>query len=130
MAFIKFKPIATQFRFFQMVESKDLEEEVLRYVDPNEKIILAVKSKRDYGIFTDKRLVLIDKKGIRGFRESIYAIKYDNITTYILNIHNFDSTIEMITNGAHKLKVSLLKPIPLDTVYVIYEYLTNYIIKS
>jgi hypothetical protein len=130
VAFIKFKPIATQFHFFEMVEKQDLDNEVLKYIDESEKIILAVKSRRDYGIFTDKRVVLIDKKGIRGFRQSIYAIKYDSISTYVLNIHNFDSTIEIITSGAHMIKVDFLKPIPLDNIYVIYKYLTDYIIKS
>lgn len=131
MAFIKFKPIASHFNFFESVSKENLDKESLSYIDlDDEEILLAFKSKRDVGIFTDKRIILIDRKGIRGFRKSIYAIKYDSISSYALNIHNFDSTIEIITESSHRLVINFLKPIPLDDVHVIYKYITSCFIEE
>ena len=85
MAFIKFKPIASHFNFFVSMTKNGLSTEDLNYIDDEEEILLAFRSKRDLAIFTDKRIILIDKKGFRGFRKSIYAIKYESISSYSLN---------------------------------------------
>lgn len=131
MAFIKFKPIASHFNFFVTVPSNALDKESLAYVDQQEeRVLLAFKSKRDIGIFTDKRIILIDKKGFRGFRKSIYAIKYESISSYALNIHNLDSTIEIITESSHRMLMNFLKPIPLEDVHVVYHYITKCFIKE
>lgn len=132
MAFIKFKPIASHFNFFASVSKTELEQdkESLSYIDEEEEILLSFMSKRDVGIFTDKRIILIDRKGIRGFRKSIYSIKYESISSYALNIHNLDSTIEIITDSSHRLLINFLKPIPLDDVHVIYKYITSCFIKE
>jgi hypothetical protein len=130
MAFIKFKPIASHFNFYVSIPKNEIDKETLSYVDEDEKILLAFRSKRDIGVFTDKRIILIDKKGFRGFRKSIFAIKYHTISSYALNIHNLDSTIEIITESSHRMLINFLKPIPLDDVHTIYKYITSCFIKE
>lgn len=130
MAFIKFKPIASHFRFFMTITGNQLDSATYNFIDENEHVILAFKSKRDLAIFTDRRIILIDKKGIRGFRKSIYSIKYESISSYTLNIHNLDSTIEIITDSSHHLIMNFSKPIPLDDVHMIYKYITGRVIEK
>lgn len=130
MAFIKFKPIASHFRFYMSITGNQLDSTTLKFINDDEHIILAFKSQRDLGIFTDKRIILIDKKGIRGFRKSIYAIKYETISAYTLNIRNIDSTIEIITDSSHRLVMNFSKPIPLEDVHTIYKYITSRVIKE
>lgn len=130
MAFIKFKPIASRFNFFVSLTKNRLSSEDLNYIDDEEEILLAFRSKRDLAIFTDKRIILIDKKGFRGFRKSIYAVKYESISSYSLNINNLDSVIEIITDSSHRLLMRFSKPIPLDDVNVIYKYITNFTINE
>jgi hypothetical protein len=130
MSFIKFKPIASHFNFYVTLKKDELDKESLSYIDEDEKILLAFRSNRDVGIFTDKRIVLIDRKGFRGFRKSIYALKYESISSYSLNIHNLDSTVEIITESSHLILINFLKPISLDDVHVIYEYITSCCIKG
>ena len=130
MAFIKFKPIASHFNFFVTVSRDELDRETLSYIDHEEEILLAFRSKRDIGIFTDKRIILIDRKGFSGFRKSIYSIKYESISSYALNIHSLDSTIEIITDSSHRLIINFLKPITLDDVHTIYKYITNCFIEE
>lgn len=130
MAFIKFKPIASHFNFFVTIPRDQLDRETLSYIDSEEEILLAFRSKRDVGVFTDKRIILIDKKGFSGFRKSIYSIKYESISSYALNIHSLDSTIEIITDSSHRLIINFLKPITLDDVHMIYKYITNCFIEE
>jgi len=131
MAFIRFKPISSYFNFNACIHRESLDSEGMKYIDiDNEKVIMAFRSKRDLGIFTDKRVVLIDRKGFRGFRKSIYAIKYDSISSYTLNIHNLESTLEIITNSGHQMTINFLKPISLDAVDVVYQYLTECVIEE
>ena len=130
MSFIKFKPIASHFNFFVTLSRDGIDRESLSYIDKEEDILLAFRSKRDIGIFTNKRIILIDRKGLRGFRKSIYAIKYESISSYALNIHNLDSTIEIITDSSHRLLINFLKPISLDDVHVIYKYITSCFIEE
>lgn len=130
MAFVKFKPIASHFRFYTSISSNQLDNTTLQFIDDNERIVLAFKSTRDLVIFTDKRIILIDKKGIRGFRKSIYAIEYDSISSYTLNIRNIDSIIEIITDSSHRLKMNFSKPIPLDEVHKVYQHITDCVVKK
>jgi len=130
MSFIKFKPIASHFNFFVTLSRDGIDRESCSYIDKEEDILLAFRSKRDIGIFTNKRIILIDRKGLRGFRKSIYAIKYESISSYALNIHNLDSTIEIITDSSHRLLINFLKPISLDDVHVIYKYITSCFIEE
>lgn len=128
MAFIKFKPIASTFNLFTNVTDDKLERDVFDYISSEERVVYSYKSKRDLCLITSKRIILIDRKGIRGFRKSVYSIKYDSICTYTLNINNFDSAIEIITNSSHKLNINFFKPIPLKDVYEVYGYITSRII--
>ncbi len=129
MAFVKFRPITASFVFHSEAKIEELKLEVKNYLLPEEKIIYAFKSTRDLAIFTDKRLILIDVKGIRGFRSSIYGITYNSISSYDLTIRNFDSRIELILDSGHKAMMRFAKPIPLDTVYLIFKHIASYKMK-
>lgn len=131
MAFIKFKPIASHFNFFTSIPKNEIDKDTLNYIDDkDEEILLAFRSTRDVGVFTDKRIILIDRKGFRGFRRSVYSIKYEAISAYALNINELNSNIEIITDSSHRLVMTFLKPIPLDEVHIIYGYITKCCIKE
>lgn len=53
------------------------------YLAGNEEtIIIAYEFIRDIIIFTDKRLIVIDVKGLSGKRKIIRSIKYESITSF------------------------------------------------
>lgn len=130
MAFIKFKPISSFFNFHSQVDPKEVNEDIERFISKDEKIVICLKSNRDIGIFTNKRVVLVDKKGIKGFQRSVYVVEYESISSYILNINTFNCVIELITNSAHSMKLSLLSSIPLEQVYKIYKFITDRVIEE
>ena len=129
MAFVKFRPITASFVFYSEAKPEEIKLETKNYLVDSEKIIYAYKSTRDLAIFTDKRIVLIDVKGIRGFRTSIYGFAYSSISSYDLTIRNFDSMIELILDSGHKAMMRFAKPLPLDTVYLIYKHIALYKMK-
>ncbi|MFA6327579.1 MAG: PH domain-containing protein [Bacilli bacterium] len=127
MAFVRFRPISTTFRFYSILKNDKL---ISEFVHPQEKVVMAFKSRRDIGVFTDKRIILIDYKGINGPRKSVYAIEYSNVSSYVLNIHAFSSSIDFVTKSSHELRMRFLKSISLEDVNMIYKYLTDCLIKE
>ncbi len=130
MAFIKFKPLISRLNFYSELDIKLIEEELNQYLIANEKVIAAYKAYRDICLFTDKRILVIDKKGLRGFRKTVFSIKYLAISSYALNIRNLDSIIELTTDSGYKLALNFTKPIPLKDVFKIYRYLTTIILNK
>ena len=60
MAYVKYKELTKYFNFNKEIEIKELPKYVLDYVNDNEKIYKAYKTKRDKAVFTDKRMILFD----------------------------------------------------------------------
>ena len=56
-----------------------LQEEMKEILIPNEPIQNAYKIIRDTFIFTNKRLILIDKQGVTGKKTEYHSIPYKNI---------------------------------------------------
>lgn len=125
MAFLKFRPLTSRFNFIATIDEKDINSNLLQYLLDNETIFLAFKSGRDVGIFTDKRILLLDIKGIRGLRKNIFSLKYDSISSCELNISFFDSLINLTTDSGYKIALNFLKPILLDDMVKVYQLINS-----
>src|SRR5690554_7772818 len=114
MAFLKFRPLTSRFNFRKTLREEELNEEFKNYLLEEERINMVFASGRDIGIFTDRRLLLIDIKGLRGLRRSIFTLRYKSISAYELNVRSFDSAINITTDNGYKMSLNFLKPIPLS----------------
>lgn len=130
MAYIKFKPLTPTMQFNRIVSVEELDKELLGLIDKSETIHFSFSSGRDYGVLTDKRIIISDRKGVRGFRRKFYSIMYDSISTYNLDIHNFDTTIEMTVDSGYIVVLSFYKPIPLEVMFDIYKFLSSNILEK
>ncbi len=130
MAYIKFKPLTPTMQFNRMVTVEELDKELLGLIDKSETVQFAFSSGRDYGVLTDRRIIISDRKGVRGFRRKFYSILYDSISTYNLDIHNFDTTIEMSVDSGYIIILSFYKPIPLEAMFDIYKFLSSKILEK
>lgn len=130
MAYIKFKPLTPTMQFNRMVTVEELDKELLGLIDKSETVQFAFSSGRDYGVLTDRRIIISDRKGVRGFRRKFYSILYDSISTYNLDIHNFDTTIEMSVDSGYIIILSFYKPIPLEVMFDIYKFLSSKILEK
>ena len=59
-----------------------VQKEFAKILAPNEQIEKAYKLIRDLFIFTNKRLILIDKQGVTGKKSEYHSIPYKSITHF------------------------------------------------
>lgn len=85
MAYIKFKELTKYFDFKREVNTNELPEYTLEYVDEEEKIVMAYKNAKDYVVFTNKRLILFDRDTLSLYYKKIHIIPYMSISTSAIN---------------------------------------------
>ncbi|MFC4558203.1 PH domain-containing protein [Virgibacillus kekensis] len=64
------------------VDIKDVEKELTELLSGAERVEHAYKLIRDLFVFTNKRLILVDKQGMTGKKIEYHSIPYKNITHF------------------------------------------------
>lgn len=78
------------------VDLPAVQKEYAQILAPQERIERAYKLVRDMFIFTDKRLILIDKQGITGKKMEYHSIPYKSISHYsVETAGHFDLDAEL-----------------------------------
>jgi hypothetical protein len=78
------------------VDIEEIRVEFQKILAPNEKIEKAYRLIRDMFLFTDKRLILVDKQGITGKKTEYHSVPYRSITHFsIETAGNFDLDAEL-----------------------------------
>lgn len=78
------------------LDTKTAKSEVNHLLVPNEQIQLAFKLVRDLFIFTDRRLLLIDKQGLTGKKVECHTIPYKSIVHFsVETAGTFDRDAEL-----------------------------------
>lgn len=85
MAYIKFKELTKYFDFRLEVDTKNLPEYTIEYLNANEDVLLAYKNSRDYAIFTGERMILFDRDALGLYYKKIHIIPYNRISTCAIN---------------------------------------------
>lgn len=78
------------------VNIENLNKEYERILTKDEKIEKAYKIIRDLYIFTNKRLILVDKQGVTGKKTEYHSIPYRSITHFSIETNgHFDLEAEL-----------------------------------
>jgi len=93
------------------INPKEAKKELENILLPEESIEASFKLIRDLIVFTDKRLILVDKQGITGKKIEFHSILYNSITHYTVETagtFDLDSELKIWVGGAtdpliHKL---------------------------
>lgn len=64
------------------IDLADVEEEFSQILLPDETLQQAYKVIRDLIVFTDKRLILVDKQGITGSKKEFMSIPYRSVVRF------------------------------------------------
>ena len=64
------------------VDSTSIEQEISEILTPGEQVTQAYRLVRDLYVFTDKRLILVDKQGLTGKKVEYHSIPYRSITHF------------------------------------------------
>jgi hypothetical protein len=78
------------------VEAKEIQRDLDAILVPGEQVVRAFRIIRDLFVFTDKRLVLIDKQGLSGKKAEYHSIPYKSISHFsVETAGTFDMDAEM-----------------------------------
>lgn len=64
------------------IDGERLEEEFARVLIPGEEIRKAYKLIRDLIVFTDKRIVFVDKQGVTGKKREMLSVPYRHVVRF------------------------------------------------
>ena len=84
------------------VKAEDIKKEYEKILLENENVEAAYKLVRDVFIFTDKRLILVDKQGLTGKKIEYLSILYNSITRFSIETvgHlDLDAELKMWVSG-------------------------------
>lgn len=84
-------------------DKKDAKKELKKVLTPDEEIEAAFKLIRDLIIFTDKRLILVDKQGLTGKKVEFHSVLYQSITHFSIETagtFDLDSELKIWIGGA------------------------------
>ena len=78
------------------VDAKELQRDLDAMLIPGEQVVRAFRIIRDLFIFTDKRLILVDKQGLTGKKAEYHSIPYRSISHFsVETAGTFDMDAEM-----------------------------------
>lgn len=84
-----------------------LSSNLLKLLIPDERIIGAYSSFRDYVVFTDKRFIAVNVQGITGKKQDFTSMPYKNINVFSIETagsFDMDSELELYFSGIGKVK--------------------------
>lgn len=96
----------------------------------NEVVFTAFKTLRDYIIFTNERLVLVDAQGLTGKKKSFKSVPYSQISVFTkesAGTFDLDSEIDLYVRG-YPLPI-VLKFGKSSNIDIVYQLLSDYVLK-
>ncbi len=111
MAFIKFKELTHYFNFFKAVDTDNIPMYIKDYIRENETILAVYKTYRDHGVFTNRKIILFDQRGIGNIKE-ITSISYKSISA--ISIKFKKTTVDMFLklNSGYPVRLRFVKLSP------------------
>ncbi|MGZ8339672.1 MAG: PH domain-containing protein [Telluria sp.] len=112
------------------IDAAKVQQEFDRILAPGEKVEHAYQLIRDYLVFTDKRLVLVDKQGMTGSKTEFHSIPYKSITHFSIETGGtFDLDAELniwISGMAGPIKKQFNKKL---SIYEVQGVLAAYVLR-
>lgn len=128
MLYFKQKELTKEFNFSKVFKREDLPGYIRHYVLEDEKILVAYKTVRDHGVFTDSKIVLFDSEKSMS-RKEIYSIPYNSISTISVSFDEFSAEFNIILNNGVpiKLKFASLDPEDKTRIRMLYTVINRII---
>lgn len=85
------------------VSKEEVSKELGQILTPEEQVDVAFKLVRDLIVFTDKRLIMVDKQGLTGKKVEYHSIPYKSISHYSVETagtFDLDSELKIWISGA------------------------------
>ncbi|WP_164214773.1 PH domain-containing protein [Virgibacillus sp. YIM 98842] len=110
------------------VDAAKVEKEVSELLTASEKVEHAYKLIRDLFIFTNKRLILVDKQGVSGKKTEYHSLPYKSITHFAVETAGtFDLDAELkiwVSGGSAPIEKTFNKQL---NIYDVQAVLASYV---
>ena len=111
---LKNQKLTKTFFFSKNVLSKELPKYVLDYVFENETLLTGYKTKRDFGIFTTKKIILFDNTRTFGVTKEVIAIPYNTVSTVSVIFKIDGAELLLIMNNGYQLYLKFIDMVSVD----------------
>jgi hypothetical protein len=112
------------------IDSGELQADFEKVLAPGERIEKAYKLIRDLFIFTDKRLILVDKQGLTGSKIEYHSLPYRAITHFSIETGgHFDLDAELkvwVSGSSTPFQKTFNKRL---SIYEVQSVLASYVLK-
>lgn len=99
-------------------DAAEVNNELREVLADNEHVVHAYKMVRDLYVFTNKRMIMIDKQGMTGKKVDYLSIPYKSITQFnVQTAGNFDTDCELkiwVSGQAQALEIEIKKALAVD----------------
>jgi hypothetical protein len=109
MAYIKFKELTHYFNFYKELDLGELPPYVFHYLTKGEDINAVYSTLRDKCMFTDRKIILFDRKGTFGITKKIHFFPYKNISSTAILFTNTKVSILLTMDSGYQLKLNFVK---------------------
>lgn len=114
MSHSSFKNIATSFKFEIVAQKKDLPAYALQYIK-KENVLAVYRTLRDFGIFTDSKVILFDN--LRNHKQ-IYTIPYSSISMLSICFGEDTSEMTLFVDSGCSIVLKFVNMKPKDKLYL------------
>lgn len=112
------------------IDPARIQEEFGQILAPGERVEHAYQLIRDYFVFTDKRLVLVDKQGLTGSKAEYHSLPYKSITHFSIETAghlDLDAELKIwISSTAEPLRKQFNRKL---SIYEVQSVLASYVLK-
>lgn len=112
MAYIKFKELTHYFNFYKELDLGQLPEYVYQYLSKGEEIYSVYSTQRDKCLFTDKKIILFDRKGTFGLTKKIHFFPYKKISSSAIVFKNTSVYMLFTMESGYQLRLNFVKMTP------------------
>ena len=117
---------------FTFYKKTPIDPELESFISKHENVSFCAKTFRDVAVFTDKRILVVDKQGITGKKKEYYSIPYKSLITYAVETagtFDFDSEIKLVLSGGLEIELSFIRGKELgNLLYDVYNLMNDYVI--
>ncbi len=131
MAYIKFKELTHYFNFYKQLDEKELPPYVYQYISEGEEILGVYSTKRDKAVFTNKKMVLFDLRGLFVTSRKIHLFPHNRISSSSIVFNKTSVYMLFSTLSGYQTRINFVKLSPEDKTnlrkiyYKIYENMDN-----
>ncbi len=113
MAYVKYKELAQYFNFSKKMDINNLPKYVTDYISQDEHISAIYATMRDKCVFTDKKIILFDQRGLGGTKK-IHFFPYKSISSSAILYKRKKTSLLFSFDSGYQLKLNFVNMHPQD----------------